>query len=149
MPPPSADFACLSKKCATDEGAPTYELPVAATRCPVCGSKRITRIWTPPAILRSGQRAITRLVDQAGAEAQLAQHTTRDARLAAEKSGNPVRAVPIRQIAPTLAAMGGRQVDVTGKAAWTPDVASPILSQVQRRLPRPGPGSLAERNKRS
>jgi len=149
VPPPSADFACLSKKCATDEGAPTYELPVTATRCPVCGSKRITRIWTPPAILRSGQRAITHLVDQAGAEAQSAHNTTREARLAGLKAGNPVRAVPVRQIAPTLAAMSGRQVDAAGKAEWTPGVASPILGQVQRRLPRPGPGSLAERSKQA
>ena len=42
---PRADFSCLSKKCRTDEGAPVYELPVDAIRCPCCGSKRLTRLF--------------------------------------------------------------------------------------------------------
>lgn len=42
---PRADFSCLSKKCRTDAGSPVYELPVDATRCPVCGSKRIARLF--------------------------------------------------------------------------------------------------------
>ena len=41
-----AMFVCLSKKCRDEQGdAITYELPVAATRCSVCGSKRINRLW--------------------------------------------------------------------------------------------------------
>lgn len=42
---PRADFYCPSKKCRTDEGAPKFELPVDATRCPMCGSKRLTRLF--------------------------------------------------------------------------------------------------------
>ena len=42
---PHADFMCLSKKCLTDQGSPVYDLPVGAVRCPVCGSKRIRRLY--------------------------------------------------------------------------------------------------------
>jgi DNA-directed RNA polymerase subunit RPC12/RpoP len=43
---PRADFTCLSPKCRQDEGATVYEdLPTATTRCPVCGSKRIMRLY--------------------------------------------------------------------------------------------------------
>lgn len=42
---PRADFACLSKKCDTPEGASVYELPVGSKRCPVCGSKRIRHLF--------------------------------------------------------------------------------------------------------
>lgn len=48
---PSADFSCLGKKCRTDEGAPVYELPIDATRCPVCGSKRLTRLFNKIAVI--------------------------------------------------------------------------------------------------
>src|SRR3989338_7773680 len=55
---PRADFACLSRKCRseTEGAAPIYELPVGATRCPVCGSKRLQRLWNrAPAVLRGAQ----------------------------------------------------------------------------------------------
>ena len=42
---PLADYSCLSKKCETPEGAPVYELPIDSIRCPVCGSKRIRRLF--------------------------------------------------------------------------------------------------------
>src|SRR5712691_4686569 len=43
---PRANFSCNSPKCRTEDGAaPVYELPVAAKRCAVCGSKRITRLF--------------------------------------------------------------------------------------------------------
>ncbi len=49
---PTADYACQSKKCGTPEGAPVYELPIDSTRCPRCGSKRITRLFNKVTILR-------------------------------------------------------------------------------------------------
>ncbi len=53
MSPPTADFACLSVKCKTEDGAaPTYELPITAIRCPVCGSKRVKRLFNKIAVLR-------------------------------------------------------------------------------------------------
>lgn len=53
---PRADFACLSKKCRTDEGEATvYELPIDAKVCPVCASKRIQRLYNKIAVLRGAQ----------------------------------------------------------------------------------------------
>ena len=49
---PHADFACNSKTCKTAKGATVYDLPVNATRCPVCGSKRIIRLFSAPNISR-------------------------------------------------------------------------------------------------
>lgn len=53
---PRADFSCLSKKCRTEEGAPVYELPIDAKVCPVCGSKRLTRLFNAVAVI--GTRAV-------------------------------------------------------------------------------------------
>lgn len=54
---PRADFACLSKKCRTDDGeAPQYELPVDAKFCPECGSKRIQRLFNAVGVI--GTRAV-------------------------------------------------------------------------------------------
>lgn len=51
--PPRADFVCNSKACQTPDGdAPMYELPVGATRCPLCGSKRIKRLFNAVNVLR-------------------------------------------------------------------------------------------------
>ena len=49
-----ADFACLSKRCATEEGATVYELPVGSTRCPVCGSKRLRQLFNNPNVIARG-----------------------------------------------------------------------------------------------
>lgn len=44
--PPRADWACRSTKCQQDGAATVYEdLPITTTRCPVCGSRRITRLY--------------------------------------------------------------------------------------------------------
>jgi hypothetical protein len=53
-----ADYSCLSKKCRKedDNSSPVYELPVGATRCPVCGSKRIVRLFNKIAVLRGTQQ---------------------------------------------------------------------------------------------
>src|SRR5262245_38953244 len=42
---PRADFSCLSGKCDKKGRLVTYELPVNAQRCPVCGSKKIKRLY--------------------------------------------------------------------------------------------------------
>ncbi len=50
---PRADFTCLSPKCRQDGAATVYEdLPIASKRCPVCGSKRITRLYNKIAVVR-------------------------------------------------------------------------------------------------
>ena len=53
---PTADYSCNSPKCRTEDGAaPVYELPIRSLRCPVCGSKRITRLFNKIAVLRGAQ----------------------------------------------------------------------------------------------
>lgn len=47
---PRADFACTSRACATDEGAPVYELPVDASHCPR-GHKRLKRLFNAVAVI--------------------------------------------------------------------------------------------------
>lgn len=50
---PPADFVCNGPKCRTEAGeAPVYELPLDAKRCPVCGSKRIQRLFNKVGVLR-------------------------------------------------------------------------------------------------
>lgn len=51
---PHSDFACLARACQVDGQASVYDLPVNATRCPVCGSKRLHRIWTAPPNISRG-----------------------------------------------------------------------------------------------
>ena len=49
---PTADFVCLSARCKTEDGAaPEYELPISAKRCPVCGSKRIRRLFNKVGVI--------------------------------------------------------------------------------------------------
>ncbi len=49
---PVADYSCLSKKCQTEDGAaPVYELPISTKCCPVCGSKRIRRLFNKIAVV--------------------------------------------------------------------------------------------------
>ena len=53
---PRADWVCNSKKCSTEDGQPVYELPVNASRCPVCGSKRIARLFNKVGVI--GTRSV-------------------------------------------------------------------------------------------
>jgi hypothetical protein len=47
----------LSPKCRQDGAATVYEdLPINTTRCPVCGSKRIQRLYNKVTILRGAQQ---------------------------------------------------------------------------------------------
>src|SRR3989338_4456149 len=123
---PRADFACLSRKCRseTEGAAPIYELPVGATRCPVCGSKRLQRLWNrAPAVLRGAQPEPVNL----------------------RSSGRVGEgfAVPLSQIPATLAKFGGRAqaVQIPGGAAnVTPGQFHPVQGQMTG--PKPAPGSL-------
>lgn len=67
---PRADFTCLSKKCQQDGAASVYELPVTATRCPVCGSKRIRRLYNAVNVGKADARAHAQLVDGSSLPAQ-------------------------------------------------------------------------------
>lgn len=143
---PHADFVCLSKKCAADngEGQMTFDLPVDAVMCPY-GHKRLQRIWTPPGILRSGSReggAWQKGIDQAGSEAMDRHAALRDARLDHDKQAReisalnggapiPKLAVPLKEIMPTLQQLGMRE----GEAKPTPQISSPLLAGTVARRP--------------
>ena len=92
---PRRDFSCNSKKCRTDEGAPVYELPVKATRCPVCGSKRITPLFNSINVSKSGFYAVNRIVDREGARQLSREHDRRDAAIQQQKRGTSTFAVPL------------------------------------------------------
>jgi len=151
---PRADFACLSRKCRSDSGeAPVYELPVTATSCPVCRSKRVQRIWTPPAVLRGAQpepvnlrssSMATNLDRLAAPELERMEHresAAKDARTSGRVGEG--FAVPLSQIPATLAKFGGRAqaVQIPGGAAnVTPGQFHPVQGQMTG--PKPAPGSL-------
>jgi hypothetical protein len=143
---PRANFVCLSRKCQQDGAASTYELPVTATRCAVCGSKRIRRLYdVAPAVMKSGARQLQRFVDDAGSEAQAKVTAGRDARLAAEKAGAPMFAVPIKQLGAALGQYGIQaNVQMAGSRP-TVAPAMPLMSELRRMPPRPGPDSRADR----
>lgn len=85
-----ADFACLSKRCRTAEGvAPTYELPIAAKACPVCSSKRIQRVYTPPNI----SQGISRRTDAVLGPEYIRQQQKRDEARAAQRR-TPMHIIP-------------------------------------------------------
>lgn len=156
---PHADFACLSPKCQQDGAATVYDLPVNATRCPVCGSKRIQRIWTPPNIGRgvakhvdgtvegmwnqmhdvkeSAKRAeanMAAIEDRVRHEVPLIPYAERD-RLAEQHSR--IHALPMRQAAPQYVGrdVGGKS-EVPGLAAGAPIPSSgrPAIHAVPQRV---------------
>lgn len=122
---PRADFSCLSPKCRTEEGAPVYELPVGATRCPVCGSKRVVRIWTPPHVAHGVAKHVDALVSRSGFVEQ--RHEQRDGRMrheanvreAAEMVGNGAA-----QRAGVMAGPASQLGALTAKATGFPGFAS-------------------------
>lgn len=139
---PRADYCCLSKKCSQDGVAPVYELPVGAVTCPMCGSKRIQRIWTPPNINRgvaahvdrdvapmwermheqkeSGLRAEANqraIEDRVAHEVPLIPYDQRD-RLA-ETNGR-IHAVPLRAMAARLGHDAAGKSPVPGLIAGAP-----------------------------
>jgi hypothetical protein len=144
---PRADWTCLSKKCQQDGAATVYEdLPIETTRCPVCGSKRMRRLYTTaPGIIRSGGRHLQSVIDRAGADAQLIKADNTDARLKGEKRQAPALAVPIKQLAGTLAGFGMNLNAPMGGSRPAPGmVAHPALARVTGKAPMPGQGSLRD-----
>jgi len=95
MTGPRADFTCLSAKCKGEQGQAVYELPVASARCPVCGSKRIVRVWSgkAPGIVRS--RALHRKVSAAGARVMDRHAEGKAAQRRIEKDARELRALGV------------------------------------------------------
>lgn len=129
---PHADHACLSKHCKTEDGAAVYDLPVGSTHCPY-GHKRLQRLYNAVNV-SSGMATKTDRIAGPAVEAALAQKAEGTAaRLNALKQQTPELAVPIRNLAGTLAAMG-RPVSLDGgRASATP--ATPSLAVIRGRGP--------------
>src|SRR5437867_5223803 len=98
---PHADFACNAKACRTAEGATVYDLPVNATRCPVCGSKRLVRLFSPPNISRGIARRSDALLEPDYTRMQQNHDKAKEA-----QKVTPMFAVPMARLAPTLQAYG-------------------------------------------
>ena len=111
MTGPRANFVCLSPKCHTETGATVYELPVSATRCAVCGSKRVKRLFDAINVSSGLARQVDRLAEPAVTAAYEQKSETR--RLRAEHG--MVHAVPMKQLPQKLAevyAAGGMRSPV-------------------------------------
>lgn len=160
---PRADFVCNAKKCRQEDGAaPTYELPISATRCPMCGSKRIVRLFNRVNISTEGH-AIAKRVDgitqQAWEEQRAVQILARDATM----RHGPLRVVPTRgvpqalaqtfgefgapNIANQVAANAGQMFKMSGSRPASPDVV-PTGDVPVRQPPGLKPGSKIDRRYR-
>lgn len=131
-----ASFACNSKTCATKKGARVYELPAATTRCPVCGSRRLQRLMSPPNISRGIAKRSDALV---GPEYQR-QRATKDSAVAAKRQ-SPMIAVDASKglasaVQQGMARAGYGHIPVPVPAAQlggsrpTPRITSPDLAGI-------------------
>ena len=147
---PRANFVCNAKRCATDEGAPIYELPVGSTRCPVCGSKRLKRVWAGPENAPSINKGIAKFVDSA-AEPAYEQATRiidrgKEVERQAQKAGVPSFAVPVGQVGAALARLGAGPIALptSGGGSRPVPVTHPVLARIPGQ-PTLGPGTKRDR----
>lgn len=123
-----ADFACLSKKCKTEAGAPTYELPVDSQRCPRCGSKRLQRLWNRAPGVTTG---LVKHAEALVGPTMDAQQAAKDRARETQKTA-PNLAVPISQLGSTLAQMGGGTFNAVAGAARPSAAPHPLITGVQK-----------------
>jgi len=119
-----------------------YELPIAAIRCPVCGSKRLRRLYNAINVNGGTGKKVDAFVE-GPVTAAYAQH---DEAKAAERKA-PTIAVPIHRIGETLARIGLGAVPVgipAGKAVISSSVAHPVEGIIRQRPPRPGAGTRVD-----
>src|SRR3990167_1968631 len=146
---PRADFVCLGKKCQQDGESPIYELPVDATVCSVCGSKRIKRLYNAVNVMRAGFRPLNAIVDKALAEVGETYHDQKDARLRGLKREAPALAVPVRQLAGVLGGYGAQAAFDMQTGSRPSEVPfHPLGPTLHGRTPIPGPDSKVDRESR-
>lgn len=125
---PRANFACLAKRCQQDGAATIYELPITATRCPVCGSKRIRRLYDSINISSGVARKTDALVGPT-----IEQALDRDAEVRAsaaqnQKLAGAVRAVPIGQVGARLSELGIPAMSISADAGKATALSRPPSS---------------------
>ncbi len=128
MPAPRADFACLAPKCQQDGAATIYELPITATRCPVCGSKRVKRLYNAVNVGSANARAHEKILEASTIPAQLD---------AAKAAAEAKRESPIMKMG-GAGALGAVRA-FPGAAAGSQGVAIPLIRSFSG--PKPGAGS--------
>lgn len=137
---PHADFACLSKKCQQDGAATVYDLPVGAKVCPVCGSKRLQRLYNSVMVSSGHAKKVDAIVQPAMDEATAAKSEAAHAR--AGHRAAPALGVPISQIGGALAKFGIPAPNLPNGGSRPSVVpAAPAFAQIAQRPPMPGPGS--------
>ena len=123
-----ANFSCASKTCKTKQGARVYELPVAATRCPVCGSKRIQRLMSPVNISHGIAKRSDRVLEPEWTR----QHNIRTAAKTANKKVAPPFAVPMDQLGARLAGYGLQPLAVSPGTARPSLNVDPVFGGLKR-----------------
>lgn len=135
MPGPHADFACLSPKCRTEDGASVYDLPLGSSRCPVCGSRRLTRLFNAVNVGRGMAQHVDTLVEP--------EVTWQREALADAAPTAPVPGVPVAeqiQIARSRTGSGMGMLGLVpseGRAA-SQQINLPMLSRFGGPIPRTG-----------
>lgn len=132
---PRADFMCPTKACQQDGAASVYELPVGATRCPMCGSKRLRRLFNAVNVGSADARAHGKLIDQSSLGAQ---HDAARAQAAAPKE-TPVLKIAARGALGAVQAYPGSAVGSRG--GTDPTTGQPVIGSVNiiRALGKPRP----------
>lgn len=147
------DFTCLGKKCRTEDGAATVymDLPSTTTRCPVCGSRRITKIFSANFSVKGVAKHVDEALEHSGLRQQLEQ---RDRRIAAETADAHDRPRPgdavvaghaanlghlmARATSPWTGGQSVFPVGATGGAAKVPGLAIYNGSRGRTPMPRAG-----------
>ena len=136
MPGPHADYACLGAKCRTDDGASVYDLPVGNTRCPVCGSRRLTRLFNSINVRRGMAQHVDSLVEP--------EVTRQREALADAASAAPVPGVPVgEQIQLARSRSAGNPAGMLGLVpgegrAASQQVNLPLLNRLGGPIPSTG-----------
>lgn len=151
---PRADFACLSKKCQQDGSATVYpDLPISSTRCPVCGSKRLQRLYNSVNVAMGKAKAVDAIVEPAYTAAHEEKNKAEEAQR--QRRVAPPLAVPIvngvirmdgsfaaRQF-PQLQTL--QTTAMPGGSRPLPQAPTVVGQKIQRRPPRPAMGSMRDR----
>ena len=74
-----SDFMCNSKTCRTKKGARVYTLPAVATRCSVCGSKRIVKLMAAPHISNGIAKRSDRVMERGYSQQRRVKDDAREA----------------------------------------------------------------------
>ena len=134
MPGPHADFACLSPKCRTEDGASVYDLPLGSSRCPVCGSRRLTRLYNAINVGRGMAQHIDTLVEP---------EVTRQRELLEAPPSAPVPAVPVAEQMQVKRSYTGNGAGMLSMIPGDGRMASqainvPVLNKLGGPIPRTG-----------